>query len=139
MWGPRTWNRREFDVAPNGYFTILKATGWFSAVRLPGGFRYLVRLPKWTAPQQAQENSTENPTAAPSPESTFEPVQKAPGHADSQETAILSQSMIPGPQDHKLMRLVLIVLAATAVTSIVLWWLWWIGHPLMAADKWIFN
>ncbi len=42
MNGSRTWNRREFTVASNGDFFILRPAGWFAAVRLPGGFRYLV-------------------------------------------------------------------------------------------------
>ena len=139
MWGPRTWNRREFDITPNGYFTVLKPTRWFSAVRLPRGFRYLVGLPKGTAASKVLENPTENSAAALSRESTSEPAQKFPDHADDLETAILSQSIIPGTQAHRLMQTALIVLAATAITLIVLWWLWWIGHPLVANDKWILN
>jgi hypothetical protein len=118
---PRSWNRREFSVTPNGLFTILKPTGWFATARLPGGFRYLVGQSKRTASLQAHENSTENPTAAFPPKSTFGPEQKAIDHADSQETAILSQSMIPSTHDHRLMRLALIVLAATAITWLFLW------------------
>jgi hypothetical protein len=119
MWGPRTWNRREFDVTPNGYFTVLKSTGWFSAVRLPGGFRYLVGLSKGTAYSQALEN----PTASPPPELISVPVQKSLDHSGSLETAILSQSMIPSTQDHSLMRPVLIALAAIAISWILLWWI----------------
>lgn len=40
MNGSVKWNRREFTVAPNGYFNVLKANGWFAAFRLPVGFRY---------------------------------------------------------------------------------------------------
>jgi hypothetical protein len=126
MMGPRSWNRREFAVTPNGLFSILKPTGWFSTVRLPGGYRYLVGLSKGNASPQAHENPTENPTAPPSPVSISEPVQKALDHADSQEMAILSQRIIPSAYKHRLMRQALIVLAATAITSILLWW---IHHP----------
>jgi hypothetical protein len=126
MKSPRYWNRREFTVTPNGFFTILKSTGWFSTVPLPGGFRYRVGQSKGTASPQAHENPTENPTAAPPLELTSVPEQKALDHADSQETAILSQSMIPSTHDHRLMRPALIVVAATAITWI---FLWWIGHP----------
>ncbi len=42
MKGPGSWNRRSFDVTPNGYFTVLKPTRWFPTVRLPDGFRYLI-------------------------------------------------------------------------------------------------
>jgi hypothetical protein len=130
---PHSWNRRDFDVTPNGFFTILKPTRWFSAMRQPGGFRYLVGQSRYlvgqsmkTASPQANENPTENPTAAPPSESTSVPEQRALDHPDIQETAILSQSMIPSTHDHRLMRPALIVLAATAITSILLWWL---AHP----------
>ena len=42
MNGPGSWNRRGFDVTPNGFFTVLRSSGWFPAFRLPGGFRYLI-------------------------------------------------------------------------------------------------
>jgi len=119
MKDPRTWNRRDSAVTPNGFFTILKTTGRVSAVRLPGGFRYLFGQPKRAAPQQAPEN----PAAAPAAASTSAPGRKAPDHAGSQETAILSQSMIPGTEGHRPMRPALIVFAATAITTILLWWL----------------
>ena len=42
----RAWNRRETSVAQAGYFSILRSTGWFSALsRLPGGYRYVVKGP----------------------------------------------------------------------------------------------
>jgi hypothetical protein len=122
MKGSRTWNRRDFAVTANGFFTILKPTGWFATVRLPGGFRYLVGQSKGIASPQAHES----PTAAPPSDSTSVPGRKAPDHADSQETAMLSQSMIPGTH-HRPMRLALIVLAATAIASIFLWLLH--AHP----------
>jgi len=123
MKSPRSWNRREFAVTPNGFFTILKPTGWFSAVPLPGGFRYFVGQSKGTASPQAHENPTENPTTAPPPESTSVPERKALDHADSQETAIPLQIVMPSTHDHHLMRPALIVLAATAITSILLCWI----------------
>ena len=125
MNNPRTWNRRDFTVTANGFFTILKPSRWFSAVPLPGGFRYLVGRSKRTSSPPAHENPTENPTAAPPLESTSEPTQKSLDHADGQETAILSQSMIPGTLDHRLMRALmraaLIVFAAIAITCALLW------------------
>jgi len=33
-------NRRGSAVTANGYFTVLKSTGWFPTFRLPDGFRY---------------------------------------------------------------------------------------------------
>ncbi len=35
-----SWNRRGSAVTSNGYFTVLKSTGWFPTFRLPDGFRY---------------------------------------------------------------------------------------------------
>ncbi len=43
MRGTGAWNRRGSEVTPNGFFTVLKSTGWFPTFRLPGGFRYLTR------------------------------------------------------------------------------------------------
>jgi hypothetical protein len=121
MKGSRTWNRRSFAVTANGFFTILKPAGWFATVRLPGGFRYLVGQSKGAASPRAHENPTENPTAAPPPESASVPERKALDHADSQESAIPSKGMIPSAHDHHLMRPALIVLAATAIPLIFLW------------------
>ena len=113
---PHTWNRRDFDVAPNGFYTILKSSGWFAAWRLPAGFRYFAAQPKKTAAPRAQNV----PAAA---------LQQKPlDHADSQETAILSQSMIPSTRDRRPLRLAFIVLASTAITAILLWWLWWMKN-----------
>jgi hypothetical protein len=113
---PRTWNRRDFNVAPNGLYTVLKSAGWFAAWRLPAGFRYRVPQPKATASPQARENSA----------ATF--ARKTWGRGDRQETAILSQSMMPTTRDPRPLRLVLIVLAATAIAVICLWWFWRMTH-----------
>jgi hypothetical protein len=118
--GSRTWNRREFAVTANGFFTILKPTGWFATIRLPGGFRYLLGQSKGTASSQARENPPENPPAAPPAEPASVP-EKYLDQADSQQTAILSQSMILGTDNHHPMRPALIVLAATAIPLIFLW------------------
>ena len=108
-------------MTPNGYFTVLRPTGWFSTVRLPGDFQYRIGLSDVTAFPQANENPTQNPTAPPLLDSKFVSEQNAIDHAGIQETAILSQSIIPGTQDHRLMRTVLIVLAAAAISFFVLW------------------
>jgi len=42
MRGSVSWNRRGSEVTPNGYFTVLKSSGWFSTLPLPGGFRYVI-------------------------------------------------------------------------------------------------
>jgi hypothetical protein len=116
-----SWNRREFSVTPNGYFTVLRPTGWFSTVRLPGDFQYRIGLSDVTAFPQANENPTQNPTTEPLLESTSMPDQTAFDHGGIQESPILSQSMIPSTQDHRLMRTALIVLAAAAISFYVLW------------------
>jgi hypothetical protein len=38
---PPSWNRRGSAVTPNGFFTVLKSTGWFPTFRLPNDFRYV--------------------------------------------------------------------------------------------------
>ena len=38
----RRWNRRGSEVTPNGYFTVLRSSGWFSTLQLPGGYRYQI-------------------------------------------------------------------------------------------------
>ncbi len=106
MTSPRSWNRREFNVTPAGFFTVLKPTGWFSASRLPAGFRYLNGPPKGGA--------------APAPASKLAPDQKALDHAVSQETTIPLQIVMPSAHDRRLVRLALIVLAAAALTLFVL-------------------
>lgn len=108
----RSWNRREFSVSPNGFFTVLRPDRWFSAMRLPGVSRYLADQPKGTASTQADQNSTENPAAT-------QPTPSGPDHAGSQEAAILSRSMVPSTHDRRVM---LIVLAVTAITLILLCW-----------------
>ncbi len=35
-----SWNRRGSAVTANGYFTVLRSTGWFPTFRLPDGYRY---------------------------------------------------------------------------------------------------
>jgi hypothetical protein len=123
MNNPRTWNRREFAVTPNGLFSILKPTGWFPTVRLPGGFRYRVGLSEENGFPHVHENPSENPKVVFPSESTFVSVRKDLAHADSQETAILSQTMQLSTHDYSLMRTALIVLVATAITLSVLYWL----------------
>jgi hypothetical protein len=99
MTSPRTWNRREFNITQNGYFTILKSAGWFSAVPLPGGFRYLVSKVKRTVPAQADE----------------------PADAGSRPSTVRLQTIDSSMPERRFMRPALIFLAATALTWILLW------------------
>ena len=122
----RSVTRRGFNVGSAGWFTVLRPNTWFPASRLPGGFPSLAGQSKGTAFPQAHEKPTENPATAPPPESISVPDQNALDHADSQETAIPLQIMIPSTHDHRIFRPALIILVATAITWL---FLWWIGHP----------
>jgi len=105
MSNPRTWNRREFSVTPAGMFTVLRSNGWFSALRLPGGFRYLIRPPRPA------------------------PVEKmAPDHAGRQEVTlqVLNRDVL----DHHPIQWLLAVLAAAGITWALLWWMLFRPHPV---------
>jgi hypothetical protein len=99
MTTPRNWNRREFSITQNGYFTILKSAGWFSAAPLPDGFRY--RLGQ-------------------SPKTAF-PRANGPDQASNQPSTIRLQTIDSTMPERRFMRPALIVLAATALTWIGLW------------------
>ena len=114
-----SWNRRDSAVTSNGYFTVLKSTGRVSAVRLPEGFRYQVGSLK----ENPYPVAKLNPTAAPSTDSKSASGHTSPDQAADNGMAILSQSIIPATQGHRLMRPALIVLAAAAITWILLNWL----------------
>jgi hypothetical protein len=92
----RTWNRRESSVTPNGFFTILRPSRWFSA-RQPDDFHYLAGQPEGAKSPWAHDHPTENPPAAPT-----------------------LQFVSLSAQDHHLMRTALIVLAAAAITGLLL-------------------
>jgi hypothetical protein len=102
--GPRSWNRRDFNVATNGYFTILKPSGWFAAARLPGGYRYPTGRPKGN-------------------DLSSNPEQKFPDRPYSLETTMQYAIIKSSDYDQGLMRPALIVFAAAALTSILLWWI----------------
>jgi hypothetical protein len=97
----RSVTRRGFSVDSAGWFTVLRPARWFAASRLPDGFRYLHG--------QSEGNAA--------------PEQKAPDHADNQETVIPLHIMESSTQDHYLMRSALIILAAAVLTSVLLWWM----------------
>ena len=103
---PRSWNRREFNVAPTGWFTVLKPSGWFSASRLPGGFRYLVGNSKKTVAPHA-----------PAPEHT------SLEHAVALENAVPLQILKLETREHGIMRSAVVVLGACATAWLLLWWL----------------
>lgn len=101
---PRTWNRRGFTVAPNGYFTVLKPSGWFAASRLPGGFRYLGGESRGPASASVQKRMAQD-------------------HVGIRESTLRLQTLEASAQDHRLMRPALVVLGAAAITSLLLWWI----------------
>jgi hypothetical protein len=92
----RTWNRREFDVTQNGYFTVLKSSGWFSATRLPDGFRYLLK-------------------GAPNPAVKF------PAPSEGAATGLPPQILATNSDEPFLKRLILVVAGAGALTCALLW------------------
>jgi hypothetical protein len=90
----RYWNRREFDVAQNGYFTVLKPSGWFSAARLPDTFRYLFK-------------------GAPAPKPMIRPDAESSGPG-------LPPQILPPSTREPLLRIAFIILAAAAITALAL-------------------
>jgi hypothetical protein len=95
MRSPHTWNRRDFNVTSNGFFTVLREAGWFASPRLPAGLRF-------TRP--ARTTSTTQGELAIEPQ-------------------VQLQTIEPVKHDRPLMRAALIVLAAGTVTSLLLRWL----------------
>jgi hypothetical protein len=115
MTDPRSWNRREFDVARAGYFDVLRPSGWFSALRLPGGFRYRI---KGAGP----ENPAMAATLPPAPGSLSSSKLDSADPAASQGTATPPQFALLGTHRIRLVLPVLIVLIAIAILyGMVIW------------------
>jgi hypothetical protein len=103
MPGSRSWNRRETNVAQAGFFTVLRSTGWFSAVsRLPGGYRYVVKGPA-------------TPDLLVKPEGAHAAPEK---RDDTQETAPTLQMLTSRTSGLDLLRLVLIASVAAGITAL---------------------
>jgi hypothetical protein len=98
MQGSRAWNRREFSVAPVGWFTVLKPTGWFAP---------------WRQRVDTRRLATQSRTAAALRE-------KAPDHSAAQQTTTL-QFAEAGAQERRLARTMLIASVAAAITAFLLW------------------
>jgi hypothetical protein len=110
-----SWNRRGSAVTSNGFFTVLKSSGWFPTFRLPDGFRYLtgksVTNPSHSADVVARLTVSNSAANAPNP-------------ADS---TIALHQIDTGQQDlHTLLRTGALALAAAALTFALLMW---IMHP----------
>jgi hypothetical protein len=98
------WNRRETNVAQAGYFTVLRSTGWFSALsRLPGGYRYLVKGPA-------------TPTVLVKPEGAGTPASE--DHDAGPATAPAFETLAPQASGLGLLRLALIALVAAGITAL---------------------
>jgi len=110
----RSWNRRESSVTQAGFFTVLKPNGWFSALRLPGGFRYRIG-------GRPEDQSVLKPTSASKPET--------PARPGGQATSIPLQIVSPSEQGPSLIRVALIALAAAAITLSFFWFLYLEDHP----------
>jgi hypothetical protein len=99
MKGTRSWNRREFSVAPTGWFTVLRPSGWFAPWRQRAGSGKL----------------------APQPRATAAPLRQAPdGSAGPKMDAPLRFATVDA-REQRLARAVLIALAAAAITLFLLW------------------
>jgi hypothetical protein len=98
------WNRRETNVAQAGYFTVLRSTGFFSALsRLPGGYRYVVKGPATPAVLVKPVGAG---TAAPE------------NHGAAQETTPAFETLSPQASGLGLLRLALIALVAAGITAL---------------------
>ena len=95
MRGPHTWNRRDFNVTSNGFFTVLRQAAWFSSPRLPAGLRF-------TRPTRTASTAHGELAIAPQ---------------------VQLQTIEPMKHDHQLMRPMLIVLAAGSITFLLLLWI----------------
>jgi hypothetical protein len=120
MPSPRTWNRREFNITQNGYFTILKSSGWFSAVPLPGGFRYLGSKSRRAATPQAPNLPADIDATVPAVASKSAQFVSSAGSGSSAATIQL-QTIDSDTSGRHLTRLALIVVAATGLAWILLW------------------
>lgn len=115
MKGSRTWNRRDFSVTADGYFTVLTPAGWFPTVRLPGGFRYRFGNHKTITSSQSSEDSRGYSTAIlPSPHA---PKMIVLDHAANLQALSQLPSLPPTDTDRNLTRIALIALTAIVLNS----------------------
>jgi hypothetical protein len=107
---PGPWNRRGFDVIPNGFFTVLRSSGWFPAFRLPGGFRYLIGEPGTNRPR-----------------TDGAPTRQVIGQSVGIQTEIILRQIDAEPLGARVvLRGVLLAMVASALTLALLLW---IMHP----------
>ena len=107
MRGPGSWNRRGSEVTPNGYFTVLKSTGWLPTFRLPGGFRYLI----------GESGVNRAPSAG-------VPGRQAADQPAGMQTEIALRQLDAEPRGARgLLRAVTLALAGAALTFTLLLWI----------------
>jgi len=106
MKAPRSRNRRDFNVATAGWFTVLKTSLRTVTLRPPGGYCSLAR------PSSSPEATTETPEQLADRLGTI----KIPLIGDS------------GMIDRGLIRMGLIVLTAASFTWFILWWMMGARH-----------
>jgi len=98
------WNRRETNIAQAGYFTILRSSGWFSALsRLPGGYRYVIK------------GAATPDVLLAKPAGAGAATEKRDGAV---EAALRLQMLTPGAKGLGLLRRALIALVAAALTAL---------------------
>ena len=98
---PRSQNRRDFNVAPAGWFSVLKTPSRTVALRPPGGYRSLAN------PSSAQGTSTETP-------------EQLAAHLRTIKIPLIGDS---GMIDRGQLRMALIVVTAASFTYFILWWI----------------
>ncbi|MGA9670036.1 MAG: hypothetical protein WBQ94_12560 [Terracidiphilus sp.] len=102
----RSKNRRDFNVASAGYFSVLKTSLRTVTLRPPGGYRSLFK------PSNAPETSTETPEQL----------------ADRLHTTKIPLIGDSGMIDRGLIRMAVIVLTAASFTFFILWWMMGARH-----------
>jgi hypothetical protein len=101
MKAPRSQNRRDFNVATAGWFTVLKTASRTVTLRPSGGYR------SFASPPGAPDASTETPKHL----------------AERLRTIKIPLIGEIGMIDRGLVRMGLIILGACSFTSLILWWI----------------
>jgi hypothetical protein len=104
MKAPRSKNRRDFNVASAGFFSVLKMAPRTVTVRPPSGYRSLVN--------PSSEASTETPEQ----------------FADRLQTTKIPLIGDVGMFDRGRVRMAVIVLTSASFTGFILWWMMGLRH-----------
>ena len=110
-----SWNRRGSAVTSNGFFTVLRSTGWFPTFRVPDGYRYATGK-SVTDPLHPVDVVARLAVANPAANAPVLP-----------ESTIAFRQIDPGQVGLRAwMHTLALALAAAALTFGLLWWLM---HP----------